>query len=295
MKSHDIKIDTATLREYSIFVATPMYGGSCFAGFTNSCIQLTSICKEYGIGLRFNFLTNESLIPRARNYLTDDFLTSDATHMMFIDADITFDPLDVIRLLGIQVQNADKYDVIGAVYPKKTVAWEKIQAAVKAGIFDENPHDLSMAQADFVLNVGDPNGFSYDEVTAAKHIGTGFMLIPRNTFDVYKAAYPEYSYLPDHSRSDNFDGTREIVQYFSCEIDPKTRTYASEDYFFCNKVHDAGMGVYFCPWMSSNLVHTGTHQFRGSIEVLAAIGMTSTSDEKSNPKNYKNPNKKVKK
>jgi hypothetical protein len=66
--------------------------------------------------VQFSFLFNESLITRGRNYLAHEFLESDATHLMFIDADIDFDPKDVIALLAMNKP------VIGGPYPKKCIA-----------------------------------------------------------------------------------------------------------------------------------------------------------------------------
>jgi hypothetical protein len=46
-------------------------------------------------------LGHEPLIPRARSFLADEFLRSDASHLFFIDADIGFDPKAVITMLGM--------------------------------------------------------------------------------------------------------------------------------------------------------------------------------------------------
>jgi hypothetical protein len=53
-------------------------------------------------------MMNESLITRARNGMAYDFMQSDATHLMFIDADITFDPKDIVRMI-----DADKDIICG--------------------------------------------------------------------------------------------------------------------------------------------------------------------------------------
>jgi hypothetical protein len=65
----------------------------------------------------YGYMQNESLITRARNRLTNDFLATDSTHLMFIDADITFNPEYIVRML-----NADK-DIICGLYPKKEINW----------------------------------------------------------------------------------------------------------------------------------------------------------------------------
>ena len=55
------------------------------------------------------------------------FLQSDCTHFMFIDADIEFDPMDVLSLMFLCDEESDK-DIVCGVYPKKHVAWDKVQA-----------------------------------------------------------------------------------------------------------------------------------------------------------------------
>ena len=68
-------------------------------------------------GLLMEFLFNESLITRARNLLTHNFLNSQASHLFFIDSDIKFSANDVLSMIS-----ADK-DVICGVYPKKEINW----------------------------------------------------------------------------------------------------------------------------------------------------------------------------
>jgi len=92
--------------------------------FARSIADLSALCTHHGIPLQMYFLFNESLITRARNYCCDEFMRSDATHMLFIDSDIGFNPQDVIALLALQIQN-EAYDVIGGPYPKKCISWEK--------------------------------------------------------------------------------------------------------------------------------------------------------------------------
>lgn len=280
-----LEITTEKLREFSIFVGTPMYGGNCTGLYTKSTNDLATVCAQYGIKLRFHYLFNESLIQRARNYVVDEFLRSDFTHLMFIDADIGFNPKDVLSLLGIQVTHPDIYDIMTAPYPKKSLAYEKIKAAVEKGKAD-NPHDLAHYAADFVFNpVKGIKSFRIDEPVEVSEAGTGFMLIPRNVFARYADAYPELSYKPDHVRTENFDGSREIHAYFDCAIEPETRRYLSEDYFFCWNARKVGIKVHMCPWME--LQHVGTHVYRGSMAALASLDASPTATKESNPKHYK--------
>ena len=272
----EVKVSIEELRKRKLFLATPMYGGNCVGMYTRAVADLAAICAKYGIPLQLYFLFNESLITRARNYCADEFLRSDATHMLFIDSDIGFNPQDVLALLAMQDEDSD-YDVIGAPYPKKCISWEKIKMAVDKGVADEDPNKLEKFVGDYVFNPR--NGqreIPIGEPVEVMEMGTGFMMIRRKTFDKYKEVFPHLHYKPDHIRTEAFDGTREIMAYFDCIIDPVSQRYLSEDYMFCYNVQKAGMKVWFCPWMQTQ--HVGTYVFGGSLADLASIGASATAD-----------------
>ena len=274
--SFEIKVPITDLQKKKLFVATPMYGGMCAGMYTRSIADLAAICAKYNIQLQLYYLFNESLITRARNYCVDEFLRSDATHLMFIDSDIGFNPNDVIALLALQSDDSP-YDVIGGPYPKKCISWEKIKIAVDKGVADEDPNVLEKFVGDYVFNPkGGQKEIPIGQPVEVMEIGTGFMMIRRQTFDKYKEAYPHLSYKPDHIRTAAFDGSREIMAYFDCIIDPASKRYLSEDYMFCYNVQKMGGQVWFCPWMQ--LQHVGTYIFGGSLADLASIGAAATAD-----------------
>jgi hypothetical protein len=272
----EVIVSIEDLRKRKLFLATPMYGGNCVGMYTRAVADLAAICAKYQIPLQLYFLFNESLITRARNYCADEFLRSDATHLLFIDSDIGFNPQDVLALLAMQDDDSD-YDVIGAPYPKKCISWEKIKMAVDKGIADEDPNKLEKFVGDYVFNPkGGQREIPIGEPVEVMEMGTGFMMIRRKTFDKYKEVFPHLHYKPDHIRTDAFDGSREIMAYFDCIIDPVSKRYLSEDYMFCYNVQKAGMKVWFCPWMQTQ--HVGTYVFGGSLADLASSGASATAD-----------------
>ena len=275
-----IQIPIEKLRERKLFVATPMYGGQCSGMFARSCADLSALCTKYGIQLRYYFLFNESLITRGRNYCADEFLRSGDSHLMFIDSDIGFNANDVIALLAMQSQNPedDQYDILCGPYPKKCISWEKIKMAVDKGVADNDPNVLEKFVGDYVFNPA--NGtktIPLNQPVEILEAGTGFMMIRRNTFEKFAAAYPQQSYKPDHVRTAHFDGSREIIAYFDTPIDPETKRYLSEDYMFCQWSRKIGLKVWFCPWMK--LQHVGSYIFGGSLADLATIGASATADQ----------------
>lgn len=285
MASIEITVSVEDLRKKKIFVATPMYGGVCGGQYCKSTADLASMAAQYGMDVRFFYLFNESLITRARNYLVDEFLRSDCTHLMFIDSDIGFDPNDVIALSVIAEQGTDK-DIVCGPYPKKCIAWEKIKRAVDKGFADKDPMQLEKYVGDYVFNPkGETTTIPLDEPVEVLEGGTGFMIIRRDSLEKFAKAYPQYYYKPDHVRTEHFDGSREILMAFQAEVDPASKRYLSEDYWFCQKAQEVGLKVWLCPWMK--LQHTGSYVFGGSLMDLATIGAGATADESSMPKKKK--------
>jgi len=283
----NVEVSLDVLRKRSILLATPMYGGQCHGMYAKSCADLAKLCALYEIELKFYYMFNESLITRARNYCADEFMRGDYTHMMFIDSDIGFDPHDVISLLAMMDPDAeDKKEIMCGPYPKKAIAWEKIKRAVEKGYADDNPNNLEKFVGDYVFNPADGSGeINIGTPASVLEGGTGFMMIQRSAFEKFEKAYPDYSYLPDHVRTKNFDGSREIMMYFQALIDPGTKRYLSEDYMFCQYMRDIDVATWLCPWMK--LKHTGTYTFGGSLADLAQLGVSATADAKEIGKHFK--------
>jgi len=263
-----LQISVEQLRKNKLFIATPMYGGHCLGMYMKACLDLQGMCTQYGMENRFSFIFNESLITRARNYLVDEFLRSGYTHLLFLDADIHFDPKDVIALMAL-----DK-DIVGAPYPKKSIKWGSAIQAIKrrnmiisevekknaiigaenlALMADPNadqsklqttlevPPELTVQEieqtiGDYVFNpVAGTAQFNVGEPLKVMEIGTGYMLIKREVFVRWAKQYPEYSYKPDHVGQAHFDGSRYIHAYFDCIIDRKRSITIVDDLGECKK------------------------------------------------------------
>ena len=309
----EIKVPVEELRKNKIFLATPMYGGQNAGMFSRSVADLSALCTHYGIGLQIYYLFNESLITRARNYCVDEFLRSDATHLMFIDSDIGFNAHDVLGMLAISKDAGNGYDVVAGPYPKKCISWEKIKIAVDKGFADEDPNVLDRFVGDYVFNPKDgQQSIKINEPVEVREAGTGFLLIQRQAFEKFRDAYPSLAYRPDHVRTEHFDGSRFIHAVFDCVIDrgytfddthrlredlaagkdtdelkaraqkmldaEKTAShrYLSEDYMFCAYAQNIGLKVWLCPWIK--LQHVGSYIFGGSLADLAMIGASATAD-----------------
>ena len=259
----EIQVKIDELRKNKLFVATPMYGGMANGLYVKSSLDLQAVMSKYGVETKFSFLFNESLITRARNYLVDEFLRSECTHLLFIDSDIHYDPRDVIALLAL-----DK-DVIGAPYPKKSINWGNIASAARKHP-NLDPKELETLVGEYVFNVvKGTSQFQVTEPLEVMEIGTGFMMVKRDVFAKYAEAYPEYRYKPDHVGQANFDGSRYIHAYFDTVIDPESERYLSEDYMFCQWWRKIGGQIFLCPWMKTQ--HIGTYAFSGNMPKVAEL------------------------
>jgi hypothetical protein len=228
-----------------------------------SCLDLQTIFQQYGIPSRFSFIFNESLITRARNYLVDEFLRTDFTHLLFIDADIHFNPQDIIAMLAL-----DK-DVIGAPYPKKAINWGNVALAARTHP-ELDPKELEAVVGDYVFNVvKGTEKFQVSEPLEVMEIGTGYFLVKREVFPKFAEAYPQLRYKPDHVGQKNFDGSRYIHAYFDTVIDPQSERYLSEDYMFCQWYRAIGGHIWLCPWVQTQ--HVGTFAFTGNMAKIADL------------------------
>lgn len=273
----EINVSEDEMRKKKLFIGLPMYGGQCHGITTRSLMELTASCKGI-IDIQPYFLFNESLIPRARNYIAEMFLKSDCTHLLFVDSDIGFSAEHVFHMLGL-MSDESEYDIMCGPYPKKCISWEKIKYAVDKGVSDENPNELENYVGDYVFNpVPTASGnVKLDEPVEVLESGTGFMMIQKRALLKFADHYKELSYKPDHVRSADFDGSKEITTFFDCIIDPETKRYLSEDYFFCQMSRKIGIPTWLCPWIK--LDHAGSYIFGGSLIHLLSIGAAATADQ----------------
>lgn len=246
------------MTDIHLFVATPMYGGLANLRYMESCMTLMNHCRQENINISFAFMGNESLITRARNALTHEFLKTPCTHLFFIDADIGFRSIDAIRMVRADV------DIIAGVYPKKDINWPAIAQAVKDGV---EPKDLPKYGGDFVVNVDHmpPEGLRVptEQPFPVANAGTGMMLIKRKVFEDLKDHVPKYI---NNMTTQNMGLLHQemIHEFFATSIDPTHNVLLSEDYHFCQIWKRQGGLVHIAPW--ADLTHNGTYEFAGHFQ-----------------------------
>ena len=262
-----IEVPLGLLRQKHIFIATPCYGGQLGEPYFRSMMRLAILFNKYGIQYTVSTLANESLVTRGRNTLVSFFMENpSATHLFFIDADIEFNPEDILRMVAY-----DKPIVVGA-YPKKAINWHSIINASRADE-SETEETIEGHSSNYVVNfdfVTDKDGNKTpavqieDNLVKLKDAGTGFMCIRKDVIQQMFDKHPEYKYVNDINVDQKFEPF--MYALFDTVIDPDSRRYLSEDYMFCRTWQNMGGTVYLDPRTALN--HVGHYTFRGNIRKL---------------------------
>ena len=239
----------------SVMIGTPMYGGMCSYVYTASLAQNISDLKDHNTNVGWCFVYNDSLITRARNYIADQFLNSNHTHLMFIDGDIQF-PSNSIRML----LNTEK-DFVCASYPKKLIDWNNIKRKMH---FSKNEGDLKKLGSSYVLTYVDSNNIptpDENNLIEVKQSGTGFMLLSKRVFEVL------YNKMPK-TRGSNFGNLNNwYTEFFKTDI-AEDGVFQSEDWFFCNEWIKCNEKIFLKLDISLN--HYGSYLYEGNIEEFGA-------------------------
>ena len=240
--------------DINIFIGIPCYGNNLTLTTFTSLIKLTKYFYEKKTKFDIHTIGQESLIPRARNFLASKMLDDkkNYTHLFFIDADIGFEIENVTRLIKF-----DKEITCGA-YPVKNFQWNKLQEKLKNNI-EVDLSFLKQNSVGFAIDFHDPkNVKTYDGFAKVRHGATGFMLIKRIVFEKIANNQPNIKYEHTFDNCIQYD----FFQTGLMDIDGKSR-YLSEDYYFCHLWRELGGEIWSD--LAAPLTHFGNHEFQGSV------------------------------
>lgn len=212
-----------------LFVGLPAYDFKVSVRLAISLAEFVLKAQQHGISVQISNVSGCSVVSRVRNIIANQFLESDAEHLLMVDSDINFNADDVIRLLA---WNQTKPIVAGIGVARKT---EKVF--------------FSMLDQDEDGNVMmDKMG-----LVRAKRVGTGFIMIRRDVFLALQDKHPEWKYFDQNSQ-------KTLQSFFDFKSTPEG--YIGEDYMFCDRAREAGFTVWIDP--SIKLGHMGVHEYEGS-------------------------------
>lgn len=255
-----------------VYILTPCYGGMCHVDYLHCLLATMDKFRLMGIEIKVEFCKNDSLVSRARNNLVARAMNNPKlTHIMFIDSDISWDPIDVVKLL------LDDKQLVGGIYPLKYYDWKdlivdktnpynsnviqswinrKNQSQFKNMISDEAlvQHKLLKYNVNYIDNT-----LSIDKNLAeVRHLATGFMMIKRDVIEKMSRAFPSTKYVDDVQF---LNGTENDFAFALFDCGVVDAHYMSEDWMFCERWRQMGGKIYID--VSIPLSHSGTETFRG--------------------------------
>ena len=268
----DIEMETRLFLEknkVNVSILTPCYGSTCFSQYVSSLLKTTAIFNQLGISYAIHFCNSDSLVPRARNNMIANAMVDPAmTHLMFIDADIEWNPTEILKLIL-----ADK-GIVGGIYPLKHFHWERL---LENGVLEkwkekkESPflthiadeilfqncllkYNFNRKESDFTSGIEVRNNLA-----EVRHIATGFMMIKREVIECMQKAYPSTKYTDDVGYLTE-DGQKNAYALFDCSVEDGH--YYSEDWLFCQRWVNMGGKIYAN--VSINLTHVGIQSYKGN-------------------------------
>ena len=181
-------------------------GGTVRSETVTALIGAMDVLKGHGVGVNLRIMVG-GYVSMNRNILVRSALEINATHLMFIDADHTFLPSSVQRLL-----DADK-DIVGAPYNARPVPGKPVVSTIKLIDPATDPNGKT----------GKPIETEYPaQLFKLFAVATGFMLVKTDVFRKMKAPW-------------FVDGEDENGECFT------------EDVEFCRKAHLSGFDVWCSP------------------------------------------------
>lgn len=189
------------------YLAVPTYSGLA-AGFSFALFHSADVLRDAGIQYELALYSGDCHVDDARNRLVRDFLETDCTDLVFIDADLRWEPADLVTLL--------KYDrdVVGSTYPFKA---------------DDEGYPVALMGGNAVA---DKDGLL--EVYA---LPTGFLRIKRHVLQTLADKAVKF-----HPKSDT---RSDFSLIFERQVHNGFRR--GGDYAFCHKWRELGGKIYFAP------------------------------------------------
>jgi hypothetical protein len=230
-----------------VHIAIPVHHDPAIA-FMLALLPLQRGLADAGIATQLDCYAGDSLITRARNELTQIFLSSECTHQLWLDADLEFCCNDIVRMAHA------RHALAAAPYPKKTIDWTAVRAAALAGPLSSD--ELAGHAAEYVINCVEGDHRVVDGWMPVQRAGTGCMMVAREVYEAIERRDPDQWYSNGRK-----PGTERTYDHWRVGV--RGHEYVSEDWAFCDAARSLGYSVMLD--LQAQIGHVGTHTFRGNI------------------------------
>lgn len=232
MTSKGVKMIDTDLTGIRLLVTTPSPDPFFDAGFMDSLIALKLLVEKLGGEFEFHKLPGCSDIVYGRATLFTGFVNSDYTHNLMIDSDMTFAPMDVVRMLKL---NEPFIAIAG---PRKGDG-EMVFAATNADARGVT-HPAAVYQTEQGI------------IAEVTEVGGAFVMVDRRFADRMTEAYGNLQFQ-------SADGRTHWGLWLPTIDDLR---YRGEDYAMCKRWREIGGKVKVLA--TAALGHTGTKTWRGA-------------------------------
>jgi len=252
-------------KKQKLLIATPSYGGTVTVEYFTSIRRLEAKLKAQGVEVDLH-LISFAQVDKVRSYFATRLLLEPFTHLLFVDADMSFDADTVMAMLALDEP------VTAVAYPKRTIDFKNAHAAFRK----HEQFDTAMASAlEFVFE-GDlrksllkqrEGGKNTITLRAGRFIeatmaGTGLMLIQKAAVVKLREVFADLWVGKPVSPYSSFGPGQGIFQCFEA-LKNKDGVYLSEDASFCQRwVQSCGGTV----WVNvvDPIGHTGAKKFEST-------------------------------
>jgi hypothetical protein len=237
-----------------LFVATPAYGETVYTPYLRSMLQLQRALLKRGDTMT-HVAISYAEVSEARNFLlTQWYDKSDASHILFVDADMGFDQQLVFDMLALNKP------VVGTIYPRRQLDLPRLaQAAGGGGKAEE-----AIARGhDFILRaLPAGKGRRQKGFMEVAGVGAGLLLVSRACIAQMLKKLPA---LDDKSAKKFSPLARDLDRLIRA-FDPLTLpggARLSEDYAFCHRWQQECGGEIWARFDKA-ITHVGPYHFSAS-------------------------------
>ena len=238
----------------SVFVGMPCYD-SVKRETVIALLKLFDKFRSSAIKAQFRTI-NSSLVTHGRNMVTCGFLHSNYDYLLFIDADVSFEPEAILRML------VAKRDVICTPYRLKLA-----DMTVKYPVNFKDAKNIDIEELDVV------------DIVEIESGPAGMMLIHRKVFETLMKKNSNYKInIPDNKLKEMNDEvmgvpttedpiSEYLYNFWDTSFYLSSGAWKGEDLAFCDLVRDAGFKIHAN--IDSETTHHGAYSWKGRFkEVL---------------------------
>lgn len=227
-----------------ILVGTPTYNGQVTGQYTRSMLEL-----QAALGPAMGWESTKAVIvSTARNLLASRVLATDHTHLLFVDADISFPASVVQRMISLD------QPIVAGVYPQRSLNVAAFHAAARK---HADPNTAFAAALSYPVDLIEPHSVNGDFYEASM-APTGLMLIKREVFERLREAHPEL-YVGAAGSYYAYQDLKHVLQCFE-PLPDAAGVAMSEDVSFCRRWRDIGGRIWVL--FDHYIGHTGPYTFR---------------------------------